>query len=260
MAKALTPPNIQSTFAATGIYPYNPSIVLNQIKIKTPTPPANELQAYRQTPATLRAIRHHIKTIRKNQGALENKVDHLARMAERLAISKEILQHEINGLQKALLNKKKHRKRSKKMGLMDKNELKQAVFFSPAKIEAARTRQLEVETQKKKDKLDKKLQRQEKATEKDCKAQETYDKRKQQQKEAAEKKVLQEHTKRIQEVQKAAHLQLRLKQKALKTISKPSTMSHKHKLTDVLEIELKLTQTNTAHSGCTITPPKHFRE
>ena len=258
--KALTPSNIQSAFAAAGIYPYNPSIVLNQIKIRTPTPPASELQAYRQTPATLRAIRRHIKTIRKDQGALEDKVDQLARAAEKLAISKEILQHEINGLQEALLNERKRRKRGKKMGLVDKDEPGQAVFFSPAKIEAARARQLEVEAQKEKDRLDKELQRREKAAEKDCKAQETYDKREQRQKEAAERKVLREHAKRAREVQKAAHLQLRLEQKALKTISKPSTVSRKRKLTDALEIEPRLAQTSTARSGRTIAPPKRFRE
>ena len=102
------------------------------------------------------------------------------------------------------------------------------------------------------------MQRRKKATEKDCKTQETYNKRKQRQKEAAERKVLRKHAKKTREVQKVAHLQLRLKQKTLKIISKPFTVSRKRKLTDVLEIKLKLTQISTACSGRTIAPPKRF--
>ena len=49
-------------------------------------------------------------------------------------------------------------KKKQKMGLMDKNEFGQAMFFSLIKVEVARARQLEVKVQKKKNKLDKELQ------------------------------------------------------------------------------------------------------
>ena len=58
-------------------------------------------------------------------------------MAEKLVIFKEILQHEINGLPKILLNEKKCQKKNKKMGLMNKNKLEQTMFFLLIKIETA---------------------------------------------------------------------------------------------------------------------------
>ena len=102
-----TSSNIQSTFAATGIYFYNLSIIFNQINIKILMLLTNKLQIYKQIPTILQTIKRHIKTIQKNQSTLENKVDQLARTTKKLIISKEILQHEINRLQKTLSNKKK---------------------------------------------------------------------------------------------------------------------------------------------------------
>ena len=76
--------------------------------------PANKLQIYKQIPTILQAIKCHIKTIQKSQGTLKNKIDQFAHATEKLIIVKEILQHEINELQKTLLNKKNVEKETKK--------------------------------------------------------------------------------------------------------------------------------------------------
>ena len=146
--KALTQANILPAFAAGGIYPLNPTIVLDQIKMKTPTPPSSDGEVRKKTPGSVRAVRRQIKAMQKTQGQLNEDVALLARACEKLVINNEILEHENGGLRQALQNEKKRRKRGKKMGLFPKDEPGQAMFFSPAKIAAVRSHQEELEAQK----------------------------------------------------------------------------------------------------------------
>ena len=91
---------------------------------------------------------------------------------EKLVVEKDILQYQVDQLQGTIVDEKKRRKRGKNMGLFAKNEPKQAMFFSPSKIAAARTRQKELDTQKEEERLVKEVEKQCKVSEKEQKAQE----------------------------------------------------------------------------------------
>ena len=205
--KALTQANILSAFAAGGIYPLNPTIVLNQIKMKTPTPPSSDGEVRKKTPGSVRAVRRQIKAMQKTQGQLNEDVALLARACEKLVINNEILEHENGGLRQALQNEKKRRKRDKKMGLFPKDESGQAMFFSPAKIAAVRSHQEELEAQKEQERLDKELERRARVAERERKAEEAQERRQTRQREAAERRTLKERGKETRRLQKEADRQ-----------------------------------------------------
>ena len=146
--KALFKTNIFSAFAAAGIHSLKPSIVLNQLNIKTPTPSSSDSEAQKKTPGSVRGIRRQIKAIQTIQSDLIDEVNLLARAAEKLVINNDILEHENRGLRETLQTEQKRRKRGKKMGLFSKNKPGQAMFFSPTKIAAVRAHQDELEAQK----------------------------------------------------------------------------------------------------------------
>ena len=257
--KALTKANILSAFAAGGLQPLNPKLVLDQIKMKTPTPPLSDGEARKRTPGSVRAVRRQIKAIQKAQGQLNEDVALLARACEKLVINNEILEHENGGLREALQTEKKRRKRGKMMGLFPKDEPGQAMFFSPAKIAAVRAHQEGLEAQKEQEKLDKELERRAKAAEKERKAQETQERRQTRQKKAAERRALREREKETHRLQNEADKQLRLEQQALKEQIKLSTIARKRKPADTLEIEPKRVKVGIARSGRSITLPKRFQ-
>ena len=61
---ALVAPNINAGFSATGIWPFNPTKVLNQLEIKTPSPPLSDTEYHRKTPESVRGVRRAIKAVR----------------------------------------------------------------------------------------------------------------------------------------------------------------------------------------------------
>lgn len=258
--KALTKANILSAFAAAGICPYDPSKVLNQIKLKTPTPPSSDGEAPKKTPGSVRAVRRTIKNIRKLKGDLDTEMELLAKAAEKLAISKEILEHENAGLRDSLKNEKKRRKRGKKMGLFPKDEPGQAMFFSPAKIAAVREHQDGLEAQKEQEKLNKELLRKEKAAERKRKAQEALERRQQRQKEAADRKAVKEAEKEARRQQREVNKQLRFEQQTSKQPLKAFTQSKKRKTAATIEVEPKRTKTSIARSGRSIALPRRFQQ
>ena len=68
---------------------------------------------------------------------------------EKFVIKKNILQHQIDQLQKIIINEKKWQKRNKNINLFIKNELEQTMFFFPNKIITVKIRQKELDIQKK---------------------------------------------------------------------------------------------------------------
>ena len=258
--KAVSKANIFSAFAAGGIHPLNPTIVLDQLHMKTPTPPSSDGEARKKTPGSVRGIRRQIKAVHKAQGELTNEIELLARAAEKLVINNDILEHENRGLRKALQTEKKRRKRGKKISLFSKNEPGQAMFFSPAKIAAVRAHQDELEAQKEQERLDKELQRQAKAAERELKAQEARQRREIRHKEAAEKRALREQEKEARRLQKEAGKQVRLEQEASQQASKLSTQARKRKAVDTHEIQSKQVKTGISRSGRSIAPPKRFQD
>lgn len=97
-------------------------------------------------------------------------MDLLVRAAEKLSIKKDILEHKNAGLREALIDERKRRKRGKKLGLLTGDEPGQAVFFSPAKIAAAREKQKALDNAKKHERLRKEEEKLAKAAEKERKA------------------------------------------------------------------------------------------
>jgi hypothetical protein len=156
---ALTFNNIRSAFTATGVHPLNLKKVLDQIKKKTPSPVSSDNESKRITPGSVRGIRRTIKAVRSETPEITMGLDLIIRATEKLAIKNDILEHENKGLRTALIDEKKRRKRGKPMGLFAKDEPGQAIFFSPAKITAVRTRQKELEAQKEQERLKKEVDR-----------------------------------------------------------------------------------------------------
>ena len=89
-----------------------------------------------------------MKTIRSETIDINERLDLIIRVTEKLVIKNNILEHENKGLRNALINEKKRRKKVKAMGLFSKDKPGEAVFFSLAKIAAIRTRYEDLESQK----------------------------------------------------------------------------------------------------------------
>ncbi|KJZ68909.1 hypothetical protein HIM_11695 [Hirsutella minnesotensis 3608] len=96
-----------------------------------------------KTPGSLRAIRRITRRLRK-EGLMDSRVTALSRASEKLATQYELVQHQNRGLQEALKLAHKKGKRRKALGLFNPEESGgQPVFFSPAKVELARRRQMD---------------------------------------------------------------------------------------------------------------------
>ena len=208
--EAFTEKNILSAFESTGVHPFNPDKVLAIFKKREHTPEKEELSRSMKTPGSTRALRRTYSRLH-SQGHVDNKAAILVRAGERLAANNKILRKENECLKKAVFEEKKKRKRGKAMKFLDEGHSSgQAMFFSPAKVAAARQRQAdeeEAELQRKRDSEDKKLQaairREEKAREaqekKDRKAAERAAARAELAKEKLERQAAKEAAKRLKE-------------------------------------------------------------
>ena len=132
--QAFTTNNITSGFAKTGIWPYNPSIVLDVIMKKPPSTLMESSQILK-TPLTCRAVRRiHRVYIFEPQTLLMSKILHAN---ERLAAEHAIDQHVISGLLEAFKYEKKRRQKGKRLNLLGQEE-SGPQFFSPSRVQAAR--------------------------------------------------------------------------------------------------------------------------
>ena len=258
--KALSKADTLAAFAAAGRHPLKPSIVLNQLDMKTPTPSSTDNEARKKSPSSVGSLRRQIKAIQTIQGNATDEIKLLARAAERLVINNDIWEHENRGLREALQTEQKRRKRGKKIALFAKDEPGQATFFTPAKIAAVRAYQDELEAQKEQERLDKGVWRQVKAAEKERKAQEARERREMRQREAAEKRALPKQEKEARQLQKKADKQLKLEQEASQSALKLSTQNHKRTAVNTHEVQLKQVKTGTSRSGRSIAPSKHFQD
>ncbi|THC92492.1 hypothetical protein EYZ11_008030 [Aspergillus tanneri] len=145
--QAFTAKNIEAGWRATGLHPLNPDKVLSHISNQSDiTPPQTaSSDTPTKTPGSLRAIRRIARQFRK-EGLVDPRVSQLSRAAEKLATKHEISQHENRDLLAALNLACNQGKRRKAMGLFNIEENGgQPFFFSPAKVELARQRQIEQE-------------------------------------------------------------------------------------------------------------------
>ena len=143
--KAFNEKNIISGFEKTGIWPYNPNILLDKItKSPSPEEEPNVTQAPK-TPMTGRAVRRIQKAYVKEP----NKVllSKIFAANERLAANRSIDQHVIRVLCEALKEEKKRRKRGKRLILLGEEDTGPQ-FFSPGRVAAARAYQASKDDEK----------------------------------------------------------------------------------------------------------------
>jgi DDE superfamily endonuclease len=131
--QAFTPTNIASGFTKTGIWPFNPAIVLDKIAKSNAIPPP-EASQQPATPLTARRIRQFQRSFRNAPNSPT--VAKLLRANEVLAAQHSVDQHVVKGLQQALNNEKRRRNRGKRLNLIGE-EASGAQFFSPKRVEAA---------------------------------------------------------------------------------------------------------------------------
>lgn len=204
--------NIISSFQNTGLSPFNPGLILQRFNQKSESRPSSS----ESTSSILKAddwirIENLLKDVVVD--FYDKKVQKLNNSMISLATENALLRLRCEGLEKALINEKKHRikKRPLLLDLPADNE-GGAIFFSPSKIQQARDLQLQKDTeavQEQARKDDKKLQQQllkeSRELEKLKRAQIRKEKRQQRQQEAVEK----QRQKDEQELAKLADLQLR---------------------------------------------------
>ena len=254
----MTASNILSGFAATGIWPFNPTKILSKLQTKTPTPPSSDEELKRKTPNSVRGVCRAIKALKEEDPALSFGVELIVRGMEKLVVGRDILQHQVDQLRGTIVNEKKRRKRGKNMGLFTKDEPGQAMFFSPGKIAAAKARQEELDTQKEEERLAKEAEKQRKAFKKEQKAQEARDRKIARQEAAAQKREAKEREKEARMLQRQANQQLEYDQSIPKTVPPAPAKSKKRKAVEDPPLEPPSPKSRVGRSGRTIALPARF--
>lgn len=194
--KAFSKKNIESAWRKTGLFPFNPQLVLNIIT-KPPKNCFNSSSGLIKTPMTNRAVRH---IHRAYQNAPSSPLlAKILRANERLASEHSIDQHIIRGLNAALRNEKKRRQRGKRLNMLGE-EASGPQFYSPGKVQAARDRQTVIEAEKLQKQQDLEEKRALAAAAKQQKAMEKAERMKI----MAEKKILNEQAKQAKLAEKQA--------------------------------------------------------
>jgi hypothetical protein len=193
---------ILKSFKATGISPFNPEVILKRFTNTTP-----DEQESRESSALVlggedwRKLERLVRSTVKNQSSKD--AQKLSRSLHHISVQNELLYHEIDGLKKALLVKKKHKKKGKPLSLQQRQEYHGgAVFWSPRKVREARVRQSVKEQEEKEQQL-------QKAEAKELKAAAQLYKLKT----AEEKRVAREAVKAAREKEKAEKAGKRARQK-----------------------------------------------
>ena len=114
----VTPENIKSAFTQTGIWPFNPSIILDKYEQwpVTPLQDSERGKNYVKTPYSVRRIHQFNKAILKSPS--KEMIRKLIKANEINASQAAIAKHQVEGLKEALVIEKKKRKRGKKLNLI----------------------------------------------------------------------------------------------------------------------------------------------
>jgi hypothetical protein len=162
--KAFSEENIRSAWLKTGLWPYNPDLVLDSIRAypntdiveKSETHSGNEREL--KTPYTAKSIRRFQTCFAKNPTkALQRK---LFKANMTLAAEREIAIHRAECFKRALVLEKKKRKKPKRLNLQGEEATGVSQFYGPEEVKKAREFQagkIEREEQQKAEKIAKKL-------------------------------------------------------------------------------------------------------
>jgi hypothetical protein len=110
---SFTTSNIESSWRKTGIWPFNPPIILDTIK-RPVTPPSSSYEGVK-TPTTVKGLRNFQRFCLKDPSTI--KLKKLLRANETLLTRVSIAEHRTRNLLQALQIEKKKRQRSKKLQL-----------------------------------------------------------------------------------------------------------------------------------------------
>ena len=131
---------ILKAFEATGISPLNPEAILRRFtRPSLPEQESRESSTSVLSASDWRKIDRLIRVVAADMGTAKAKK--LSRTIHSVAVGKQLLQHENEGLRAALGNEKRHRKRGKPLPLEQPDEYHGgAIFWSPKKVQEARDR------------------------------------------------------------------------------------------------------------------------
>lgn len=132
---AFTEKNITSAFIHTGIFPFDPTIILDTITKQATSATKKSIKSVPATPMSGRAVRrvHRAYTNNPTSPFLAK----IMKANERMAAELSIKQHIIQGLSGALINEKRRRNRGIRLNISGERE-GGPQFFSPNKVQAAR--------------------------------------------------------------------------------------------------------------------------
>jgi hypothetical protein len=138
---------ITSAWAKSGIYPWSPCVVIDQLE---PVALSKELIEGPKMVSTCRQLRRVVQTIYREERQVSDSVKLLCNSIEALCLENELLRAETKGLVSNLVNEKKRRKRGKPLGLNAGQDPSKGQFYSPTKIylrrdEIAREEQQEID-------------------------------------------------------------------------------------------------------------------
>ena len=132
--KAVRYETISSGFRKSGIYPFNPNIVIDQLvpePIDSSTSESSDEEVVLTEP---RKIQKFVKELRDEWGPMSSKMETICYSIEHLALENELLRHENSYLNKTIINETKAQKRGKPAGLLGKDEPKYGQIWSPTKL------------------------------------------------------------------------------------------------------------------------------
>ena len=138
--KSFTTTTILSSFEATGIYPPNPSRVLDRFTHGTPeAAESSDSSTSVYSGDDWLKIQSLIKAAVKDSNSSETRKLH--RTLHHLSVQNQLLHHEFQGLKEAIQTKKKHNKKSITLPLQREKEYRSKVtFWSPSKRREAEER------------------------------------------------------------------------------------------------------------------------
>lgn len=225
--KAFTEKNVSSSWCKTGLFPFNPGLVLEKLRPRTQKEPTSRGRS-RGPSSSPSACWDSPSGMRKLRATINERVDKktkkmIQRLSDDLQSSRAEATLERLGKQKAieaLRHEKKKRKRGKKlMEQFRADEGSGAILFSPGKVKAAFELQERREREKVQEKEKQEIRAQERAAAKAQKQQELQRKRH----DKAVARSAREAAKALKKAQRTADKEARKAEKQIKNVPKASS-------------------------------------
>lgn len=273
--QAFTVKNIASSWSKTGLFPFNPALVLDKLRPRSqrePTPrgpsrgASSSPSACWDSPSGMRKLRAIInKTVdRKTKKVIKRLSDDLQKSRAEATLERLGKQQAME----ALRHEKKKRKRGKKLiEQFRADEGSGAILFSPSKVRAALELQDQREQEKEQEREGREQRAQERALEKARKEQEAQKRREdravaQAARKAAEalKKAQREAERTARKAQKQAGLELKAKNKRTRGRPKKQQVPPKPIIVEEPPRAVEAPVQPRSRSGRTIRAPKHLSD